>query len=638
MPKFFQNKFLLKSVQVFLVCLIVLGGVGNSNEIRSAGRECSSEVVLVLDESGSMGDSMVDVKNAANSFIDDLMADPAIKNRAGVVWYESSAKLWQSLTDDKDAIKSAIDKGSAGGLTNMTDGINKAVNDLNDHGDAGVPKVIVHLTDGKPTEGGAVAAFNNAKNAGIKVINIGLGDGADDVFLKDNASDDCPTSHFPDTCYWEATTGDLEEVYAAIAAIMGDHDGDGYRSVECGGDDCDDSKDFIYPEQPCFNKCFNNVLKGGTCEADTGECVYDSVVMSCEGMGDPCKLDGCTEISSGDDVCVADTGPNLCGGLIPCGRMVDDCDTAWDERADCNLCHLIIMGKLIIDFLLEMAVVVGALFVTLGGILYIFATGDTGKMALAKRTISLTLLGFAIIFVSWIMVNTVAVVFGYVDLLDSGGKWHKITCDVPMRTCSSSPPAATFCGDGVVQKPNSAGFNEECDTDGSSCGSLVCNADCTCKTEPTPGVCGVWFSGANAGIPAVPDPDAYQIPFNVTNLCHSGGVLRVCSNWVASGNYPNNATAFPDAVITTFDGIAVDKNTNLKLWNDTNYKNKDGTTLPVLDINGPAIINNLLASGIPTEKCFGLNETETYWTDCRFSSDFMSNWEHGSCKITCTAP
>jgi len=629
MPKFFQNKFLLKSVQVFLVCLIVLGGVGNSNEIRSAGRECGSEVILVLDESESMRNSMVDVKNAANSFIDDLMADPAIKNRAGVVWYENSAKLWQSLTDDKGAIKSAIDKGSARGLTNMADGINEAVDDLNDHGDTGVPKVIVHLTDGKPTEGGAVTAFDDAKNAGIKVINIGLGYGADDVFLKDNASDDCPTSHFPDACYWEATTGDLEEVYAAIAAIMGDHDGDGYRSVECGGDDCDDSKDFIYPEQPCFNKCFNNVLKGGTCEAGTGECVYDSVVMSCEKMGDPCKLDGCTEISGGDDVCVADTGPNLCGGLIPCGRMVDDCDTAWDERADCNLCHLIIMGKLIIDFLLEMAVVVGALFVTLGGILYIFATGDTGKMALAKRTISLTLLGFAIIFVSWIMVNTVAVVFGYVDPLDSGGKWHKMNCEVPMRTCSSSPPAATFCGDGVVQKPNSAGFNEECDTDGSSCGSLVCNADCTCKTEPTPGVCGVWFSDAVQGTVTC------EVPFTAGSTN---------ANWVANGSYPNNAIAFPNAAGAgkTFDGIAIDENTHLELWDGPNY-----TGTKVVDITGPVVINNGpftssdpgLCDGGGLATCWGLKSIPAFaaWS-CQKSSENMSSWNNGSCKITCTAP
>ena len=377
-------------------------------------------------------------------------------------------------------------------------------------------------------------------------------------------------------------------------------------------------------------------VQAAACPVNTGNC-DGSADGSCETdlLTDANNCGHCGIVCNG--ICENGECKEFLGGLIPCGRISDNCDTAWDERADCNLCHLIIMGKLIIDFLLEMAVVVGALFVTLGGILYIFAAGDKGKMALAKRTISLTLYGFAIVFVSWIIVDTVMIVFGYIDPFDSGGKWHKMNCEVPMRTCSSSPPAATFCGDGVVQKPNSAGFNEECDTDGSSCGSLVCNADCTCKTEPTPGVCGVWFSGANACAPG--GSDACQIPFNVTDLCYNGYGLQVCSNWVANGNYPDNAVAFPDAVFATFDGIAVDINTNLKLWNDTDYKNKDGTTLPVLDINGPAIINNLLASGaISTEKCFGLNETETYWTNCGFSSDFMSNWDHGSCKITCIAP
>ena len=160
--------------------------------------------MLVLDESGSMEHppaTMVDTKEAANGFIDSLMANPNIKNRAGVVWYEGSARLAQILTYNINDIKNAIDTGSAGGGTRMAKGINKAAEELNDNGDAGVPKVIVHLTDGQTThEGLAITAFNNAKSAGIKVINIGLGNGIDSNFLKDNASGNCPSSPFPNIC------------------------------------------------------------------------------------------------------------------------------------------------------------------------------------------------------------------------------------------------------------------------------------------------------------------------------------------------------------------------------------------------------------------------------------------------------
>ena len=212
-------------------------------------------------------------------------------------------------------------------------------------------------------------------------------------------------------------------IYSEIAAILGDQDGDSHRSVECGGDDCDDSEWDIYPGEPCFNKCFDDVLKGGICQAGTGECIYDSVIMNCEEMGDPCRLDRCVEVSGGDDVCSADTGPNLCGGLVPCGRSVDDPTTPYHEDDNCTLCHLILMMQLIMDFLFKIAAVVAALFIAASGTMYIFATGRPEMMSLAKTTFKLTLLGFTLIFIAWILVNTILTMFGYIDPLENN-EWH----------------------------------------------------------------------------------------------------------------------------------------------------------------------------------------------------------------------
>ena len=195
-----------------------------------------------------------------------------------------------------------------------------------------------------------------------------------------------------------------------------------------------------------------------------------------------------------------------------------------------------------------------------------------------------------------------------------------------------------------------SGFNEECDIDGSFCGSLVCENDCTCKTEPTPGVCGVWFSGAAAAYP--PDNSNFQTPFNLTDVfTDMFGVDHLLSNWVANGNYPDNAAAFPNAAATTFDGIAIDADTRLELWDGPNY-----TGNKVVDETGPMIINNFMRefSGVlvgdySVANCFGLAAATPSWSNCMVSdldsdgmydggNENMNNWSNGSCKITCTAP
>ncbi len=108
------------------------------------------------------------------------------------------------------------------------------------------------------------------------------------------------------------------------------------------------------------------------------------------------------------------------------------------------------------------------------------------------------------------------------------------------------------------------------------------------------------------------------------------------SEYVGSGEYPSNEAAFPKAVDKSFDGIAIDKDTRLVIYSEKNFK---GTV--VLDVKGPAIINNVLLKDNPN---YTHCNTDTYTGELqrnypqsvrKWSRTDMRPWSFGSCKITC---
>jgi len=95
--------------------------------------------------------------------------------------------------------------------------------------------------------------------------------------------------------------------------------------------------------------------------------------------------------------------------------------------------------------------------------------------------------------------------------------------------------------------------------------------------------------------------------------------------------------AFPKAVRTTFDGIAIDKGTRLIIYSKKNFQ---GTVL--LDITGPAIVNNVLhISNTDVNFCNTINFNsplqENYPQSVRrWSKSNMNDWSFGSCQIICS--
>lgn len=113
-------------------------------------------------------------------------------------------------------------------------------------------------------------------------------------------------------------------------------------------------------------------------------------------------------------------------------------------------------------------------------------------------------------------------------------------------------------------------------------------------------------------------------------------VIDEFSEYVGAGEYPDNEKAFPKAVETTFDGIAIDSGTRVIIYAKKDFKGKI-----LLDKTGPAIINNKIwRSDDRYEKCNSANYKqplqENYPQSCReWSNEDMHDWSYGSLKVLC---
>jgi len=141
------------------------------------------------------------------------------------------------------------------------------------------------------------------------------------------------------------------------------------------------------------------------------------------------------------------------GGLVPCGRYSDNPETSWDERQPCTLCHLFLMLKLILEFLLKLALIIVILFIIISGLLFIFSLGSPEMLTRAKSALTRAIAGFAIIFLAWLVIDTAMNVMGW-----NKGKWYEVACDGGISSFTFS-----CCGDGKVDKPNSCGCEEMCE-------------------------------------------------------------------------------------------------------------------------------------------------------------------------------
>ncbi len=145
---------------------------------------------------------------------------------------------------------------------------------------------------------------------------------------------------------------------------------------------------------------------------------------------------------------------------------------------------------------------------------------------------------------------------------------------------------------------------------------------------PKPG-CRVHFSGGLIG-----------------GYFQSNGVSEVYeeddfSEYVGAGAYPDNTKAFPKAVKSTFDGIAIDTNTRVIIYSEKDFQGEI-----LIDRTGPAIINNSKFDTAFHNLVFGYRDNvEGEWEEPlqsnyphsvrEWSDSDMHKWDTGSLKVIC---
>ena len=158
--------------------------------------------------------------------------------------------------------------------------------------------------------------------------------------------------------------------------------------------------------------------------------------------------------------------PPACpGGLVPCGRSCDDPTTEIVESAPCTLCHLFVLFKRIVDFLtVNVVFPLTVLMFVVGGVIFLTAAGSPERITQGRNILTTAAIGLIIMLIAWLIVNTVLVSTTTGHLPRPGevgtilGKpWNKIECPVVKIS------EFTCCGDGIVQRPNFYGFNEQCE-------------------------------------------------------------------------------------------------------------------------------------------------------------------------------
>lgn len=213
-----------KSTKELSVSQIPCGGTFNVTLSLTAEPDIVSnptDIVLILDRSGSMRQSLPSLKSAADLFIDimdeatDGTRDGQIGNGShiGIVSFASTATQDTQLVTSVAELKGAVDALTAGGSTNHEDAFTKALELFDPMSENA--KVMVMFTDGFTTAGGPpdpVATLAKSQGVTIYVIGLDGNGGVDEQALRDWASD-------PDSAYVAIAPSDaeLEDLFEDLA-------------------------------------------------------------------------------------------------------------------------------------------------------------------------------------------------------------------------------------------------------------------------------------------------------------------------------------------------------------------------------------------------------------------------------------
>ena len=113
--------------------------------------------------------------------------------------------------------------------------------------------------------------------------------------------------------------------------------------------------------------------------------------------------------------------------LVPCGLS----SGTAAEMDPCTVCHVVIGGKGIIDYALQLMTYVAIAVIVAMAILYIVSAGNEQRIQLAKTGLKASLIGFAVLLGAWLIVNIILGVLtnGTVPGLQKSEGAFTFTCD-----------------------------------------------------------------------------------------------------------------------------------------------------------------------------------------------------------------
>ncbi len=96
------------------------------------------------------------------------------------------------------------------------------------------------------------------------------------------------------------------------------------------------------------------------------------------------------------------------GPIVPCGLHEDIATTTnWDESKECTVCDLWKLVSNIITFIsFDLTVPVGAFLFIVAGVLFLTSGGNEKRLGLARSIFTNTVIGILIIFVSWLLIDS----------------------------------------------------------------------------------------------------------------------------------------------------------------------------------------------------------------------------------------
>ncbi len=206
----------------------------------------------------------------------------------------------------------------------------------------------------------------------------------------------------------------------------------------CGADlQCNHYLDAVgvaVPGRTCDNCVFTGVSTCGNNALDAGEQCDPPFGGACPGL--PCVNCLCPATECDEAACNCTCPAEIpckngsCeGGLVPCGRSCDDPCTKNCECAPCTLCHLFVLFKRIIDFItLYILFPIGVLMFVVGGVTFLTAAGDPGRITSGKKIITAAIIGLLIVFIAWLVVDTI--IYFLVPAGSQFLDWSTIECSV----------------------------------------------------------------------------------------------------------------------------------------------------------------------------------------------------------------